>query len=280
MSSKNNTKNSPKKSKKRNTMGMAHRNHEFLESPGARTLRIIGEYHFPLNVFKNYDINNTIVFFGSARIKSSQDCQKSLKKVKSKYGEKHSEYKKAEKELSMSYYHDDACTLAKKVTKWSFSIKDKEKRFYVTTGGGPGIMEAANKGASLAKRPNVGLHINLPFEPDSNPYITPELNFEFNYFFMRKYWFIYLAKAFVIFPGGFGTMDEFFELLTLIQTKKITKKLFIVLYGSEYWKNLINFDFLLECGMISKENLSLFTIKDDIEDVFKYLKENLTKNYL
>jgi uncharacterized protein (TIGR00730 family) len=188
--------------------------------------------------------------------------------------------KRAEAAVDMARYYEDARRLARMLTEWSTQIPAKRHRFVVTTGGGPGIMEAANLGAHEAGGKTIGLNINLPFEQNPNPYITPSLNFEFHYFFMRKFWFAYLAKALVIFPGGFGTLDEFFEIVTLAQTEKLAKKIVIVIYGSEYWKKIINFEAMVDAGVISEPDLDLFKMSDSPEESFEFLKAGLTKHHL
>jgi uncharacterized protein (TIGR00730 family) len=180
----------------------------------------------------------------------------------------------------MARYYEDARQLAFLLSKWSVQIPARRRRFVVTTGGGPGIMEAANLGAQQAGAKTIGLNIALPFEQMPNPYITPSLNFEFHYFFMRKFWFAYLSKALVIFPGGFGTMDEFFEILTLAQTQKLAKKILVVVYGSEYWNRLINFQTMVDAGTISPEDLELFKIVDSPEEGFEFLRDGLTRYHL
>jgi uncharacterized protein (TIGR00730 family) len=180
----------------------------------------------------------------------------------------------------MARYYEDARRLAGLLTEWSTQIPAKRHRFVVTTGGGPGIMEAANLGAHEAGGKTIGLNINLPFEQNPNPYITPSLNFEFHYFFMRKFWFAYLAKALVIFPGGFGTLDELFEILTLAQTEKLAKKIVVVIYGSDYWKKVINFEAMVDAGVISAPDLDLFKMSDSPEESFEFLKEGLTRYHL
>jgi len=232
---------------------LAYKNPEFLDRSEARSVRILSEYLQPLSVFRREKIHDTLVFFGSARIKETG--------------------------LMSRYYHE-ARELAKLVTQWSDGLHDTSQRFVVTTGGGPGIMEAANRGAADAGGKTVGLNIALPFEQYPNPYITPELNFEFHYFFMRKFWFAYLAKALVVFPGGFGTLDELSELLTLAQTQKLAKKMVIVLYGTEFWQKALNFDYLVETGMISADDLKLFQWADSPADAMRILEERLTALYL
>ena len=188
--------------------------------------------------------------------------------------------KRAEAAVDMARYYEDARRLAHMLTEWTSQIPARRHRFVVTTGGGPGIMEAANLGAHEAGGKTIGLNINLPFEQYPNPYITPSLNFEFHYFFMRKFWFAYLAKALVIFPGGFGTLDELFEILTLAQTEKLAKKIVVVIYGSEYWKKILNFEAMADAGAISPEDLELFKFCDSPEESFEFLKENLTRYHL
>jgi len=236
-----------------NRRPVAYKNEVFLESADARPLRILSEYLEPLAHFRRHKIRDTIVFFGSARLKEDGP---------------------------LGRYYQDARTLARMVTEWSDSLENSARRFVVCTGGGPGIMEAANRGAYDAGGKNIGLNIGLPFEQWPNPYITPELSFEFHYFFMRKFWFAYMAKALVVFPGGFGTLDELSELLTLAQTEKLAKKIIIVLYGSAFWKEILNFDALVRYGMISPEDLNLFQYADDPETALKILKEGLTRYYL
>ncbi len=227
---------------------VAYLNTEFLNSPDARALRMLAEFLEPLAHFRREKIRDTVVFFGSARIRE---------------------------EGPFAHYYNDARTLAKLLTGWAEQFTNSTHRFVVCSGGGPGIMEAANRGAADAGGKTIGLNIGLPFEQFPNPYITPELNFEFHYFFMRKFWFAYLAKALVVFPGGFGTLDELMELLTLTQTQKLAKKMGIVLYGSTYWKEIINFDALAKYGMISPEDLNLFEYADDPQTAFELLKKGL-----
>jgi uncharacterized protein (TIGR00730 family) len=232
---------------------VAYKNESFLDSPDARELRILSEYLHPLTHFRDEKIQDTIVFFGSARI-----------------GE----------EGPLGRYYQEARELARLVTEWSDSLPQQSRRFVVCTGGGPGIMEAANRGAMDAGGKSIGLNIGLPFEQWPNPYITPDLSFEFHYFFMRKFWFAYLAKAMVIFPGGFGTLDEFFEIVTLAQTQKLEGKMVLVLYGAEYWRDVVNFDALVKHGTISPEDVDLFSVVNDPQSAFELLKEGLTNLYL
>ena len=250
-------------------------NKDFLGSPEGRSVRILSEYYGPLKSIKNNKINDTIVFFGSARIKSEKEAKEILSNLNNSASDQ--ARKKAQNDIKMSKYYEDARQLAKKLTIWSKKLDDKKSRYIITSGGGGGIMEASNRGAKEANGISVGLTISLPFEATSNEYISRGLDLKFHYFFMRKFWFIYLAKALVVWPGGFGTLDEVMELLTLIQTEKIKKKLPIVLYGSEFWNNVINWNYLVECGTISESDLDLFHISNDVNDsydyIIKYLKE-------
>jgi uncharacterized protein (TIGR00730 family) len=229
---------------------LAYKNEEFLKGPDSRPLRIISEYLEPLSHFRRQRIRDTIVFFGSARIREDGPLGK---------------------------YYSEARTLAAMLTRWAKTFRERTYRFVVCSGGGPGIMEAANRGAMDARGKTIGLNIGLPFEQLPNPYITDELNFEFHYFFMRKFWFAYLAKALVVFPGGFGTMDELFEILTLVQTKKLAKKMTIVLYGSTFWKEIVNFDALVKYGTIAESDLELFNFADTPENAMETLQRALTE---
>src|SRR6516162_8059558 len=218
----------------------------FLSSKDARALRILAEYLEPKSRFDHHKVDDTIVFMGSARIKSRETADELVRKAKSP-----KDRERAQTALRMSGYYEAARGLASRLTRWSKALDDVERRFVVCTGGGPGIMEAANRGASEAKGLNVGLTISIPDEEFDNPYVSRELHFYFHYFFMRKFWFVYLAKAVVLFPGGFGTLDELFEILTLVQTRKTRKRMPIVLFGAEYWDEVINFDALVKYGTIS-----------------------------
>jgi len=244
-------------------------NEDFLGSPQGRSVRILSEYYGPLKKIKKNKIYDTIVFFGSARIKSRDEAEDYLKKLDTSSSDK--EKIRAKKDLEMSRYYEDARVLSYKLTKWSKNLKSKKSRYIITSGGGGGIMEAANRGAKEAKGISIGLTISLPFEATSNEFISQELDLKFHYFFMRKFWFIYLAKALVVWPGGFGTLDEVMELLTLIQTKKIKKRLPIVLFGSEFWNSVVNWNYLVECGTISEDDLDLFYISDNVEDAYNYI---------
>jgi uncharacterized protein (TIGR00730 family) len=294
---------------------LAYLNPEFLNSPDGRILRILSEYAEPLARFRRERIQDTVVFFGSARFGGIDEAQQKLALLKKRAVEKTGPDKGSDKKIDkkkspsaspseqnqtggqdadandamlkqaqagveMARYYEDARQLARLLTEWTITLPGKRSRFVVTSGGGPGIMEAANRGAREGGGKTIGLNIRLPFEQFPNPYITPELNFEFHYFFMRKYWFAYLAKALVVFPGGFGTLDELFEILTLAQTQKLAKKILVIVYGREYWNNVLHLDALVESGAISPEDQKLFTFADSPEEAFQSLKEGLTHYHL
>ena len=227
---------------------------------------------------------DTIVFFGSARLKSRKEAIAELNKFKNANPKTITnfaqELRKAQHHVEMSKYYEDAVELSRRLTEWSMNLETNANRFIVCTGGGHGIMEAANKGAKKAGGYSVGLNISIPFEQYVNPFVTKELSFEFHYFFMRKFWFAYLSKAFVVFPGGFGTFDELFEILTLVQTDKIRKKLALVIYDEKYWKSVVNFDALIEQGVINASDLDLFHFCNDIDTAFEIVKDHLDKNFL
>jgi len=257
---------------------LAYENPFFLNSPDGRILRIMSEYVEPLARFRREQIQDTVVFFGSARFQSFADANKAMESVSpsSEDGQR----KSVQASVEMARYYEDARKMAFLLSEWAAHIPARRRRFVVTTGGGPGIMEAANRGAREAGSKTIGLNIRLPFEQYPNPYITPSLNFEFHYFFMRKFWFAYLAKALVIFPGGFGTLDELFEILTLAQTQKLAKKILVVIYGRQYWDKLINFQTMVDAGAVSPEDLGLFKIVDSPEEGYEFLRDGLTKYHL
>jgi uncharacterized protein (TIGR00730 family) len=269
---------------KLNPAPLAYRNEPFLNSPDGRILRILAEYQEPLARFRREQIQDTVVFFGSARFQGADAAQKSLaaveKNSKAPAAQQQTDLKRALVAVDMARYYEDARRLAHMLTEWSIQIPARRRRFVVTTGGGPGIMEAANLGAHEAGGKTIGLNINLPFEQYPNSYITPALNFEFHYFFMRKFWFAYLAKALVIFPGGFGTIDELFEILTLAQTDKLAKKILVVIYGSEYWHRIMNFQAFVDAGTVAPEDLNLFKFVDTPQDAFTFLRDGLTEYHL
>ncbi|MEO8076530.1 MAG: LOG family protein [Acidobacteriota bacterium] len=262
----------------------AYEDQEFLDSEEARPIRILSEYLDPLRRFKKHNIQDTVVFFGSARVQSEVQAQRSLTRLRDRKGTHDAEYraalKRSKKALEWSQYYEDARSLAKMLTTWSLSLDTDRNRFVVCSGGGPGIMEAANRGAHEARGKSIGLNIRLPFEQAPNRYITRDLLFSFHYFFMRKFWFAYLAKALVIFPGGFGTIDEMFEILTLAQTKKLSKKLLVILYGSEYWDQVLNLKTLEDWGAINPPDLKLLCRVDSVPQAFDELKRHLTTYHM
>jgi uncharacterized protein (TIGR00730 family) len=257
---------------KRTVVERAYRDELFLRTPEARPLRILAEYLEPLRRFNRYRVEDTIVFFGSARIMSRERNEAALEAARAA-GEDLAPF---QARLELSRYYETTRALAGRLTEWSKGLGEGERRFVVCSGGGPGIMEAANRGASEARGLNIGLNIALPFEQEENPYITRELLFNFHYFFMRKFWFAYLAKAMVIMPGGFGTFDELFEILTLVQTRKIRKRLPIVLFGKDFWNEVVNFEALVRHGTISPEDLKLFFLTDSVDEAFQHITQQLT----
>src|SRR5712664_319447 len=258
---------------------------EFLESAEARPIRILAEYLEPLRRFKEQKIQDTVVFFGSARVDSRERAEVALKTLRAR-GERdadeqyEAELAKSRRALEWARYYEEARELARMLTEWSLTLESENHRFVVTSGGGPGIMEAANRGAREAGGKTIGLNIRLPFEQDANPYITDGLHFEFHYFFMRKFWFAYLAKALVIFPGGFGTLDELFEILTLVQTDKLSKQIGVVLYGREYWDQVLQLQPMSEWGAIAEKDLELLHYADTPADAFQYLRDHLIAHHL
>lgn len=261
----------------------AYDNRSFIHSSEGRLIRIMAEYSYPKQHFRKNNIENAIIFFGSARIKSLEqynaEFQRLSLKVEKAEGKQKVDLEKKLNALKLQgqvcQYYDDAVDLAKMLTEWSSEFPLKTK-FHICSGGGPGIMEAANRGAAIAGGKSIGLNISLPFEQFPNQYISPELNFEFHYFFMRKFWFVNLAQAMVVFPGGFGTLDEMMEIMTLRQTHKLTRPLPIVLFGEKFWKSMINFDYLVETGMISEADLSLFKICNTPAEAYNYITKELT----
>jgi uncharacterized protein (TIGR00730 family) len=258
---------------------------EFLESPEARPIRILSEYLEPLRRFKDQKIQDTVVFFGSARVDSRERAERALQTLRARGvrgADEHyqAELTKTRKALEWARYYEEARELARLLTTWSRSLPSENHRFVVTSGGGPGIMEAANRGAREAGGKTIGLNIRLPFEQGANPYITDGLHFEFHYFFMRKFWFAYLSKALVIFPGGFGTLDELFEILTLAQTDKLSKKIEVLLYGREYWDQVLNLKPMEEWGAIAEQDLELLSFADTPSGAFELLRDHLLAHHL
>src|SRR5665213_3929727 len=264
---------------------MAYLYPDFLESEEARLIRILAEYLEPLRRFKEQKIQDTVVFFGSARVDSREGAERALRTLRARGvqdADEHyqKELKKSRKALEWARFYEDARELARLLTAWSSTLQSDNHRFVVTSGGGPGIMEAANRGAREGGGKTVGLNIRLPFEQGANPYITDGLHFEFHYFFMRKFWFAYLAKALVVFPGGFGTCDELYEILTLAQTDKLSKKIQVVLYGREYWQKAVNLDPMAEWGAIAEKDKDLLHYADSPDEAFGQLRSHLEQHHL
>jgi uncharacterized protein (TIGR00730 family) len=264
----------------------AYDNSKFLHSRDGRVIRMLSEYLYPEQHFRSHGIKKLIIFFGSARSIPLEEYELKIKihndklnmTTKDEKNEVLDEIHKLEGLRLMSESHQAAIELAEKLTSWSLNLP-KSNRFHIASGGGPGMMEAANKGATKAGGISVGLNISLPFEQEPNPYISPDYNLEFHYFFMRKFWFVYLGQAIVAFPGGFGTLDELFEILTLRQTKKVIKPMPILLYSKEYWSKVINFDYLISMGVINKEDMDLFKYVDSVDEAFNYLTSELKKHH-
>jgi uncharacterized protein (TIGR00730 family) len=261
------------------TQPLAYMSQEFLESGDARPLRIMAEYMEPHRRFRTEKIRDTVVFFGSARIRSRDASQQQLEAARNGEGILPSQQADAiavaERAVQWSRYYEDARELAHRLTRWSCDLPGPCHRFVVCSGGGPGIMEAANRGAHEAGGKTVGLNIRLPSEQGANAYISRGLHFEFHYFFMRKFWFAYLAKAMIIFPGGFGTLDELFEVLTLEQTQKLGSRTTIVLYGTEYWDRILSLQPMADWGAIGPKDLGLMHRVDSVDAAFEVLKPAL-----
>ena len=263
---------------------LAYHDLEFLDTTDARPLRILAEYLEPSRRFRLHNIQDTVVFFGSARTLSRQFAQEALALLDTEDAKRSDDYeaalKRGRKALEWSRYYEEARQLAHTLTEWSLSLEEPRRRFVVCSGGGPGIMEAANRGAAEAGGKTVGLNIRLPFEQGPNPYITRGLHFEFHYFFMRKFWFAYLAKALVVFPGGFGTLDEMFEILTLAQTEKLSKKLLVILYGTDYWDEVLDLRPLAEWGAIHEDDMKLLCRVNTPAEAFEELKQHLVAHHM
>jgi len=264
---------------------LSYRNMNFMESSGGRPLRILAEYLDPLGRLRRANVGDTIVMFGSARIHPREKALAQLEKLKNKvHGRQSSEWRAkiraARADLGMSRYYEDARELSRRITAWAMTLGTQPKRFAVCSGGGPGIMEAANRGAAEAGGYSIGLSIELPHEQRPNPYITPDLNFCFHYFFMRKLWFAQLAKALIVFPGGFGTMDELWEMLTLMQTGKLSSHHLILIYGREYWDKVLNWRHMIHSGTIDEKEYKLLQFADTVDEAFDRVRGEMEKHHL
>jgi uncharacterized protein (TIGR00730 family) len=264
---------------------LAYEDPKFMESLGARPLRILAEYFDPLSRLRKADVADTIVMFGSARIHSREHALAQLKQVQRQaHGRQNSEWRAkisaARSHVDMSRYYEEARELSRRVTAWAMTLGMHPKRFVICSGGGPGIMEAANRGAAEAGGSSVGLSIQLPHEQSSNPYITPELNFCFHYFFMRKLWFAQMAKALIVFPGGFGTMDELWEMLTLLQTNKLSSHHLILIYGRKYWDKVLNWRHMVRTGTISEREFKLLQFADSVDEAFDHVRSDMEAHHL
>jgi uncharacterized protein (TIGR00730 family) len=260
---------------KKGLLRFSFMNKEFLHNKDGRAIRILAEFLEPEYRFRQFGIDDTVVFFGSARILPRRTALANLRKLKKDPKSPPKHVAKAERDLAMSRYYEEAVELSRRLSEWN---KTQKHQYAICSGGGPGIMEAANKGAHLAHAPSIGLNIHLPFEQHANPYISSHLNFEFHYFFVRKFWFVYMAKAIIMFPGGFGTLDEMMEVLTLVQTERITKKMVVVLYGADFWNKVLDMDALVDTGMISPEDLDLFKVCSTVEEAYAHITRGLVAN--
>jgi uncharacterized protein (TIGR00730 family) len=264
---------------------LAYDDPKFMNSLAARPLRILAEYIDPLNRLRLANVSDTIVMFGSARIQSRDRALQHLKEVQRHVRGRHTpqwrrKVSAARSLVSMSRYYEEARELAHRLTMWSMTLGEKPRRFVVCSGGGPGIMEAANRGAAEAGGPSIGLSIQLPHEEESNLYITPDLNFLFHYFFMRKLWFAQMAKALIVFPGGFGTMDELWEMLTLMQTNKLSSHHLILIYGRKYWDKVINWRHMVRTGTINEREFKLLQFADTVDEAFNHIRNDLEAHHL
>ena len=260
---------------------LAYQDPEFMESLPARPLRILAEYIDPLTRLRHENVADTIVMFGSARIQPRDKALAVLERLKAapvrrkKKAEWRTKMRAAKSELEMSRYYEEARELSRRITQWSMTMGTNPRRFVICSGGGPGIMEAANRGAHEAGGSSIGLSIQLPHEQRPNPYITPELNFCFHYFFMRKLWFAQMAKALIVFPGGFGTMDELWEMMTLLQTGKLSSRHLILIYGRRYWDRVLNWKEMVKWRTISEREYALLEFADTVDEAFERLRRDL-----
>ncbi len=264
---------------------VAFRNAEFMESVAARPIRILGEYLDPLTKLRREGVGDTIVMFGSARIHPRDRAAAQLERLERELkgrrtAAQRARLRKARSALEMSRYYEEARELSRLITAWAMSFGDRPRRFVICSGGGPGVMEAANRGAAEAGGKSIGLSIELPHEQFPNPYISPELSFNFHYFFMRKLWFAQLAKALIVFPGGFGTMDELWEMLTLMQTRKVPRNSLILIYGRRYWDQVLNWRAMLRWGTINEREYGLLQFADTVDQAFARIRAVLEKYHM
>lgn len=266
-----------------------HENQSFMQSTPARPIRILAEYIHPLAQLKKEGIGDTVVMFGSARIDSHETAAGRYSRLKDmntrgmgkeKLKKHHIAMREAKSALEMSRYYEEARQLSHKLTTWALSLGPRPRRFVVCSGGGPGIMEAANRGAYEAGGKSIGLSIELPHEQFANPYISPELSFNFHYFFMRKLWFAQVAKALIVFPGGFGTMDELWEMMTLAQTGKMAKNTLILIYGRKYWNDVLNLKAMVRWGTINQNEFDQLQFADTVEEAFEVIRTGLEKYHM
>lgn len=267
------------------TAPLAYNNPEFMNSKAARSLRMMAEYYDPLVRLRRCAVGDAIVIFGSARILPHDVAQARLTKLlKQKKNQRKRDYRaklrEARWDVDASKYYEDARELARRLTEWSMTLSNLPRRFVVCSGGGPGIMEAANRGAHEAGGKSIGLGIQLPFEQRPNKYISPELNFNFHYFFMRKLWFSQLSKALIVFPGGFGTMDELWEMLTLQQTGKLDPNNLILLYGRKYWKDVMNLKVMIRWRVINQRDYDMVQYADSVDEAFEKVRDGLVKHHM
>jgi len=267
------------------TPTMAHRSPAFMESSAARPLRMMAEYLDPLARLQREGVGDTIVMFGSARIQPREHAlarwRRLTRALKGRLTpEKRAKLREARMAVDVSRYYEEARVLARRITEWASTFGERPRRFVICSGGGPGIMEAANRGAAEAGGKSIGLSIKLPHELRTNPYISPELNFMFHYFFMRKLWFAQLAKALIVFPGGFGTMDELWEMLTLLQTGKLAHRNLILIYGRSYWDEVLNWRAMVRWGTISEQEYALLQFADTVDEAFERVRTGLEKYHM
>lgn len=264
---------------------LAYQDRVFMESTAARPLRILAEYIDPINRLRRAGVGDTIVMFGSARIQPRDRALAQLRRVQSaargrRTPEWNTKVGAAKSIVGMSRYYEEARELSRRITAWAMTLGAQPKRFVICSGGGPGIMEAANRGAAEAGGSSIGLSIQLPHEQRPNPYISPDLNFCFHYFFMRKLWFAQMAKALIVFPGGFGTMDELWEMLTLMQTGKVSSRHLILIYGRKYWNRVVSWRHMVRSGTVSEKEFKMLQFTDTVDDAFDHVRGEMEKYHL